>query len=299
MAQWTSWAEAAPVPLSPCPSTWHRPWPWWGPLSAWCWRRGVKGLLWPAVLRTLCVCLLLRAPPANLFELLLWAPILDAGGCVSAPFACQHPVIPLLFKPPGTSVRYMPLAPVCRSGNRGSERRSWSAAWTPAWAGWEVVSRGKKGTCPLQRAVPGAAWGSPEPCGHLTWSPQALRKAHGAEKSSVLVRTASRSRSIGSLSPPALLLGAGLRCSLMGEALAPVCADVLCCPPLSGARPGCGSGLCSTACRGLSWLGSSTRWLRAARPQTGDLLAFLWSCCRAGPRLLFYEVPSRWRRGSQ
>lgn len=52
----------------------------------------------------------------------------------------------------------------------------------------------------------------------------------------------------------------------------------------------CGSGLSSTACRSLSWLGSSTGWLQAARAAhwRPEGLA-TGSCCRAGALAAFLQ----------
>lgn len=284
-------------PLFPCPSTWHSPWPWWGPLSAWRWLRGVKGMVRPTVLRTLYVWLSLCAPPAHLLQVSALGPHL--GRCA----LCKHPVCmpePCYSSVVQASQNSCEIHAVSSSVQMG-KLRLWevqlrSVAWTPAWTEREVVSRGKKGTRPLQRAVPGAVWGSPEPCGHLTLSPQGLRAAHRAEESSVLVRAASRSRSTGSLSPPAMLLGAGLRCSPTGQA--PVCtypSGGLCCLELSvglgcPAQPAEVFPGWEAAQGGSRQLGLRTGDLRALQPGLA---------AEQGPWLLFCNVPSRWRRGSQ
>lgn len=148
---------------------------------------------------------------------------------------------------------------------------------------------------PLQRAVPGAAWGSPEPCGHLIRSPQILREAHGAEETSGL---ASRSRFLLQL----CCGGAGLRCTLLGEALAPfvqIPPGGLCCPPLSGARPQLWVWAIRHAMQ-RSFPAAKQHWVAPGSlgPQVGDLLAFQPSLgAGQGPRVLFCEVSSRWRRG--
>ena len=94
-----------------------------------------------------------------------------------------------------------------------------------------------------------------------------------------------------------MLQGAGPRCSPTGEVLARLCAGVPVASALvCGAAPAVGLG--------------QHREALAVGPHTGDLLAFpvaqdpgprgpLRPCCHGRGQLLFCDVASRWRRGSQ
>lgn len=158
----------------------HRPGPRPGALNAWSLLRALGAL----------------APLANLLEPQLRACL--GAGAVPAALCVVASVAQASQKSCETCV----VSPSVQMG----KLRLWEAGEECSL----VPSVGRLGGCvqrwgghpPLPEGLAGCCVGSPEPCGHLTLSLQALREAPRAEESSVLTRAALTSRSAGNLSPP-------------------------------------------------------------------------------------------------